>query len=112
MVTVTYKQIIESKEALVFLSEQRFDIKTSYWLGKLLKSLDDHLKVLFNERERLTKENEDKDQLTTLFNEFIEQTVEVNIKNKIDLSNKTVEITPIQAMLLEPFCVFETVELK
>lgn len=116
---VTMKEIVDAREALVFLSQQKLSIKLSYTISKLLRKINVELEALSKARQevisRLAPEGtaitpEINQAIGADLDEVLSETVSIDL-NKIDLSGISVEITPRDVMALEPFCLFETVTL-
>lgn len=118
---VTLKEIVDAREALMTLSQQRLPIKVGYNVSKVIRKANTELEILTKLRqeviERLapsgTEVNPEINQkIMAELSEALDVTVDISV-NKIDLSSvNNLEMTPRDVMLLEPFCIFETVSLE
>lgn len=118
---VTFKEIVDAREALMNLSQQRLPIKVGYNVSKVIRKANAELEILTKLRqeviERLapsgTEVNTEINQkIMAELSEALDVTVDIPV-NKIDLSSvNNLEMTPRDVMLLEPFCIFETVSLE
>ena len=120
-ISVTLKDIVEAREALITLSQQKMNIKTSYNIGKMLRKINIELDELNKKRQSIISENlKEGDTMTPEINQAImsklniELTKEVEIPvHKVDLSNmNNIELTPRDVMALDPFCIFNSVVLE
>ncbi len=116
---VTLKEIVEARDALISLSQQKLDIKTSYSISKIIRKLNPELETLTSLRQevinRLAPQGteitpEVNQAIIEELNTLLEAAVEIPV-NKIDLSSKNIELSAREIMALEPFCIFETVTL-
>lgn len=125
------KDILGARDSLNFLSAQKLPIQTAFKLASLLKELNVKLNEINKEMENIIKkvniqvkqeqgisqediESRDKiinDLVNKEFMDYIEAETTLKI-NKIDFSSvKNVELSPKDIIALEPFFIFETVEL-
>ncbi len=120
-ITVTLKEIVDCREALMSLSQQKLNIKTGYNISKIIRKANTELELLTKIRqeviERLapqgTEINPEINQaIMAELTEILDTEVEIPV-NKVDLSNVNgLEMTARDIMLLEPFCIFDTVTLE
>ena len=117
---VKLKEIIDARDALMTLSQQKLDIKTAYNVSKLLRKINPELEELTKVRQDVinrlappgTEITPDVNQsIIQELNVVLEEVVDIPV-NKIDLSGKNLELTPREVMTLDPFCLFETVALE
>lgn len=118
---VTLKEIVDAREALMNLSQQKLNIKTGYNLSKVIRLANKELEILTKVRqeviERLAPQGtevtpEVNQSIMTELTEALEVTIDIPV-NKIDLSSiPNLEMTARDIMLLDPFCIFETVTLE
>ena len=118
---VTLKEIVDAREALITLSNQRLPIKQGYNVSKLIRKANAELEVLTNVRQdvinRLAPQGtemnpEINQQIVDELNVALEVSVEIPV-NKIDLSSiNNLEMTARDIMVLDPFCIFESVILE
>ena len=119
-IQVSLKEVVDAREALIYLSQQKLNIKLSYNISKILRKINTELEGVSKVRQeivtRLTPKNSP---MTPEVNQAILSELEVLLSavieipfNKIDLSSTHIEITPRDAMALDPFCIFETVSLE
>lgn len=120
-ITVNLKSIVDARESLMSLSQQKLNIKTGYNISKIIRKANTELEFLTKMRqeviERLAPQGtemtpEINQDIMAELTEMLETEVEIPV-NKVDLSNVNgLEMTARDIMLLEPFCIFETVELE
>lgn len=120
-ITVTLKEIVDCREALMNLSQQKLNIKTGYNISKIIRKANTELETLSKVRqeviERLAPQGtemtpEINQAIMAELTEMLETEVEIPV-NKVDLSNVNgLEMSARDIMLLDPFCIFETVELE
>lgn len=118
---VTLKEIVDAREALMNLSQQKLNIKTGYNLSKVIRFANKELECLTKVRQevidRLAPQGtevtpEVNQSIMTELTEVLDETVEIPV-NKIDLSSiPNLEMTARDIILLDPFCIFETVNLE
>ena len=118
---VTLKEIVDAREALMNLSQQKLPIKIGYNVSKIIRKANAELEILTKVRqeviERLappgTEVNPEINQnIMAELSEALEVTVDIPV-HKVDLSSiNNLEMTPRDVMLLEPFCLFDTVNLE
>lgn len=118
---VTLKEIVDAREALMTLSQQRLNIKTGYSISKIIRKANAELETLTKVRQDVidrlappgTEVNPDINQaIMAELTEALDVVVEIPV-NKVDLSSAAnLEMTARDIMLLEPFCIFETVTLE
>ena len=120
-ITVTLKHIVDSRDALMTLSQQKLPIKISYNVSKVIRKANTELEILTKVRQDIidrlappgTEVNPDINQaIMTELTEALDVEIEIPV-NKVDLSSLTqLEMTARDVMLLEPFCIFDTVTLE
>lgn len=118
---VTLKEIVDARDALMTLSQQRLNIKTGYNISKIIRFANKELETLTKVRqeviERLAPPGtevtpETNQAIMAELNEALEVVVEIPV-HKVDLSSvPSLEMSARDIMLLEPFCLFETVTLE
>lgn len=116
-ISVTLKEIIDCRDSLISLSQQRLNIKTGYNISKIIRFINKELEILTKIRQdivdRLAPQGtnvtpEINQAILTELNEALAVEVEIPV-NKIDLSNiSNIELSAKDIMLLDPFCIFET----
>lgn len=121
MIQIKIKEIVDARDALMSLSQQRLNIKTGYNISKIIKFANKELETFTKVRqeviERLVPEGtevtpEINQIIINELNEALGLTVDIPV-NKIDLSSCTnLEMTAKDIILLDPFCIFETVSLE
>ena len=120
-ITVTLKHIVDSRDALMTLSQQKLPIKISYNVSKVIRKANAELETLTKVRQEVidrlappgTEVNPEINQaIMAELTEALDVVVEIPV-NKVDLSSvPNLEMTARDVMLLEPFCIFETVTLE
>lgn len=120
-IQVTLKNIVDAREALMTLSQQKLNIKTGYNLSKVIRLANKELELLTKVRqeviERLAPQGtevtpEINQSIMAELTEALEVTIDIPV-HKIDLSSiPNLEMTARDIMLLDPFCIFETVTLE
>ncbi len=120
-IRVTLKEIVDCRDALMNLSQQKLPIKTGYNISKIIRKANTELEFLTKMRqeviERLAPQGtemtpEINQAIMAELTEILETEVEIPV-NKVDLSNVNgLEMTARDIMLLEPFCIFETTTLE
>ena len=120
MIKVTLKEIVDCREALMTLSQQRLNIKTGYNISKIIRKANVELETLAKIRQevigRLAPQGtevttETNKAIMAELTEVLNTVVEIPV-NKVDLSSiPNLEMTARDVMLLEPFCIFETTTL-
>jgi ABC-type dipeptide/oligopeptide/nickel transport system ATPase component len=118
---VTLKEIVDARDALMNLSQQRLNIKTGYNISKIIRFANKELETLTKVRqdviERLAPQGtevtpETNQAIMSELTEALEVTIEIPVQ-KVDLSSvPNLEMSARDIMLLEPFCIFETVTLE
>lgn len=118
---VTLREIVEARDALMTLSQQKMNIKMSYNVGKMLRKINIELDELNKKRQAIISENlKEGDTMTPEINQAImsklnielEKEVEIAV-HKVDLSNmNNIELSPRDVMALDPFCIFDSVVLE
>lgn len=118
---VTLKEIVDAREALMTLSQQRLNIKTGYNISKIIRKANAELETLTKVRQDVidrlappgTEVNPEINQaIMAELTEALDVIVDIPV-NKVDLSSvPNLEMTARDVMLLEPFCIFETVTLE
>lgn len=118
---VTLKEIVDAREALMNLSQQKLPIKIGYNVSKIIRKANTELEILTKVRQEVierhappgTEVNPEINQtIMAELSEALEVTVDIPV-HKVDLSSiANLEMTPRDVMLLEPFCIFETVTLE
>lgn|SRR5574343_116241 len=118
---VTLKEIVDAREALMTLSQQRLNIKTGYNISKIIRKANAELETLTKVRQGVidrlappgTEVNPEINQaIMAELTEALDVIVDIPV-NKVDLSSiSNLEMTARDVMLLEPFCIFETVTLE
>lgn len=118
---VTLRQIVDAREALMNLSQQRLPIKQGYNVSKIIRKANTELEILTKVRQdTIDRHAPTGTEMTPEINQAIVSElsdaldVEVEIPvHKVDLSPvANLEMTARDIMLLEPFCIFETVNLE
>lgn len=120
-ITVTLKHIVDSRDALMTLSQQKLPIKISYNVSKVIRKANAELETLTKVRQDVidrlappgTEVNPEINQaIMAELTEALDVIVDIPV-NKVDLSSvPNLEMTARDVMLLEPFCIFETVTLE
>lgn len=120
-ITVTLKHIVDSRDALMTLSQQKLPIKISYNVSKVIRKANAELETLTKVRQEVidrlapqgTEVNPEINQaIMAELTEALDVIVDIPV-NKVDLSSvPNLEMTARDVMLLEPFCIFETVTLE
>jgi len=120
-ITVTLKHIVDSRDALMTLSQQKLPIKISYNVSKVIRKANAELETLTKVRQEVidrlappgTEVNPEINQaIMAELTEALDVIVDIPV-NKVDLSSiANLEMTARDVMLLEPFCIFETVTLE
>ena len=118
---VTLKQIVDAREALMNLSQQRLPIKIGYNVSKIIRKANGELETLTTVRQSIIEKHapsgtevtpEINQSIIGELNDALDIEVELPV-HKVDLSNvASLELTPRDILVLEPFCVFETVTLE
>lgn len=118
---VTLKQIVDAREALMTLSQQRLNIKTGYNISKIIRLANKELETLSKVRQEVidriaptgTEMTPEINQaIISELSEVLEETVDFPV-NKIDLSSTpNLEMTARDIILLEPFCIFDAIILE
>jgi len=118
---VTLKQIVDAREALMTLSTQKLPIKQSYNVSKIIRKANVELETLTTARqgiiERYLPEGtemtpEINTAIMTELNEALDIQVDLPV-NLVDLSSVAgLEMSAKDVLVLEPFCLFETVTLE
>ena len=121
VISVTLREIVEARDALMTLSQQKMNIKMSYNIGKMLRKINIELDELNKKRQAIISENlKEGDTMTPEINQVImsklnielEKEVEIAV-HKVDLSNmNNIELSPRDVMALDPFCIFDSVVLE
>lgn len=118
---VTLKEVVDAREALMSLSQQKLNIKTGYSISKIIRMANKELETLSKVRQevidRLAPQGtevtpEINQSIMAELTEALEVTIDIPV-NKVDLSSiPNLEMTARDIVLLDPFCVFETVTLE
>jgi flagellar motor switch/type III secretory pathway protein FliN len=118
---VTLKEIVNAREALTNLGQQKLPVKISYGISKIIRHANKHLNELTETKNSIVKHlvpegtevtEEITQEINTQMNEALNVIVEIPVY-KIDLSNiSSLELTSRDIIALEPFCIFETVQLS
>ena len=118
---VTLKQVVDAREALMTLSQQRLNIKTGYNVSKIIRLANKELEALTKVRQdvidRLSPPGtemtpEINQSIVSELSEALEEKVDFPV-NKVDLSSApNLEMTARDIILLEPFCIFDTITLE
>lgn len=121
MIQITLKEIIDARDALMSLSQQRLNIKTGYNISKIIRCANKELETLTKVRqeviERLAPQGtemtpEINQTIMTELNEALTTEVEIPV-NKVDLSSISgLEMSARDIIALDPFCIFETITLE
>lgn len=119
-IQITLKEVVDAREALVMLSQQKLNIKMSYNISKMLRKINIELETLSKVRQEvITRLAPEGTTVTPDINQAIMAELDILLSevvdipvNKIDLSSTNIEISPRDVMALEPFCIFETVALE
>jgi hypothetical protein len=118
---VTLKQIVDAREALINLSQQKLPIKIGYNVSKIIRTANKELEILTKVRQEVidrfapsgTEISPEVNQnIISELSEALEMTVDIPVY-QVDLSSvPNLEMTARDIILLEPFCIFETVTLE
>jgi hypothetical protein len=121
MIQVTLKEVVDVRDALMNLSQQRLNIKTGYNISKIIRFANKELETLTKVRQevidRLAPQGtemtpETNQAIVFELNEALEVVIDIPV-DKVDLSLfANLEMTTRDIMLLEPFCIFETATLE
>ena len=113
---ITNGDVFGTRETLPELLKERLPIKTSYWLARLTKKLQEHLQVIEELRMRLVKEYGVENAEThvievapgkvgafyTEFNEVLAQEIEIDF-NPVELPSDGLNIEPRILLALDKF---------
>lgn len=117
---ITLKEIVDARDAFINLSKLRLPIKQGYDFAKIIRKCNNELEIFQGIRKDIIqKYTSEGIEITSEINQIImneltqalNALVEIPV-NKVDLSEiKSIEITPQDILMLEPFCIFETIIL-
>lgn len=116
---VSNGDIWQAREAIGDLVKEKLPVKTSYWLAKLGRKVNEHIRDIEAVRVKLVHEYGTKDEqgnvsipagmpevakFLAAFGELMDETVEIEGIDRITLPTNTgLTITPAALMALEPF---------
>lgn len=111
MITVTMKQIFESKEALGNLGSIRLPLKQSYQVAKMIMLINEEMNIISKVRDSILQHHQDKteEERIELLNQEIKTILEDKLTlncEKVNLSECVIELTPIEVIQLDSFCIF------
>lgn len=115
-INVTMKQIVDARDSLMTLSQQRLPIKSAYTVSKIIRLANTELENLTKTRQEVISNHAPQGvEITPDVNQLIMDdlnkalNVEVSMEvNKVDLSRTPgVELSARDIMALEPFCSFD-----
>lgn len=120
-ISVTLKQIVDARDSLLNISQQKLPIKPAYAISKIIRKANQELETLTQVRQEVISRNApqgteitpDVNQtIMTELNEALDIVVEIPV-NKVDLSRiADIEISARDILVLEPFCDFEDTALE
>jgi hypothetical protein len=120
-ILVTLKQIVDCREALMSLSQQKLPVKPAYDISKIIRKANEHLEHLTKIRldviskhapQGTTITPEINQDITAELTELLDATVEIPV-NRVDLSRISgLEISARDIIILEPFVNFENTALE
>lgn len=120
-ILVTLKQIVDCREALMSLSQQKLPVKSAYDISKIIRKANEHLEHLTKIRldvigkhapQGTTITPEINQDITAELTELLDATVEIPV-NRVDLSRISgLEISARDIIILEPFVNFENTVLE
>jgi hypothetical protein len=120
-ITVTLKQIVDARDSLMSISQQKLPIKPAYNISKIIRKANQELETLTQVRQDVISRHapqgteitpEINQAIMTELNEALDIAVEIPV-NKVDLSRVAeIEISARDVLLLEPFCEFEDTALE
>jgi len=120
-ISVTMKQIVDARDSLLTISQQRLPIKPAYAISKIIRKANAELETLTQVRQDvITRYAPQGTEITPEINQAImaelndalDIVVEIPV-NKVDLSGITgLEISARDIIVLEPFCDFEDTTLE
>lgn len=120
-INVSMKNVVDAREALMTLSQQRLPIKSAYSVSKIIRLANTELEFLTKTRQdiisRLAPQGteitpEVNQAIMDELNQVLNVEVEMQV-NKIDLSRVPgLELSARDVMALEPFCDFEDTALE
>ena len=117
---IKLETILNTKEALEILSQKDLSIKTSFKIAKLIKAANKELETYNEQRIKLLESigstlnaesgqyeipSDKRREFAEKFNELI--SIEVDMPDKIDMSNENISISPDLLIALESFIDFE-----
>jgi len=115
------KQIVDARDSLLTISQQRLPIKPAYAISKIIRKANAELETLTQVRQDvITRYAPQGTEITPEINQAImaelndalDIVVEIPV-NKVDLSGITgLEISARDIIVLEPFCDFEDTTLE
>lgn len=120
-ISVTMKQIVDARDSLLAISQQRLPIKPAYAISKIIRKANVELETLTQVRQDvITRYAPQGTEITPEINQAImaelndalDIVVDIPV-NKVDLSGITgLEISARDIIVLEPFCDFEDTTLE
>lgn len=120
-ISVTMKQIVDARDSLLTISQQRLPIKPAYAISKIIRKANAELETLTQVRQDvITRYAPQGTEITPEINQAImaelndalDIVVEIPV-NKVDLSGIAgLEISARDIIVLEPFCDFEDTTLE
>ncbi len=120
-ISVTLKQIVDARDALMNLSQQRLPIKPAYNISKIIRKANAELEILTQTRQevisRLAPQGtevtpEVNQAIMDELNSALDIVAEIPV-SKVDLSRVSgIEISARDILILEPFCDFEDTTLE
>lgn len=120
-ISVTMKQIVDARDSLLAISQQRLPIKPAYAISKIIRKANAELETLTQVRQDvITRYAPQGTEITPEINQAImaelndalDIVVDIPV-NKVDLSGITgLEISARDIIVLEPFCDFEDTTLE
>lgn len=110
---VKLSEILNAREILGKLSDEKLPVKAAYSVAKLVKRVNEELNTFNDMRQALLKKYEGEEQTAELqsklreeFEEVLETEVSIEI-SKIDLTNTDIELTAKEVLVIEPFANLE-----
>lgn len=120
-ISVTMKQIVDARDSLLTISQQRLPIKPAYAISKIIRKANVELETLTQVRQGvITRYAPQGTEITpeinqaimAELNEALDIVVEIPV-TKVDLSGIAgLEISARDILVLEPFCDFEDTTLE
>lgn len=120
-ISVTLKQIVDAREGLLNLSQQKLPIKPAYSISKIIRKANAELEVLTQTRQDVISRHapqgteitpEVNQAIMTELTEILDHEVEIPV-DKVDLSRISgIEISARDILILEPFCDFDDTVLE